>query len=156
MTRAEFQDLVDIHGTDLAAWPQQARAAAERHLSGDPAARAHLAAACRMDDLIVRSLRASPGSADAATGRVLSALARDLPRQRRFALTWPAALLDVDLAPSRLRLAALAAVAGLGILLGLLGPDVGPGDGGFALASATGETNLAAMFEPEPLTGARP
>src|SRR5262249_25406751 len=75
--------------------------------------------------------------------------------QRRFALSWPTALLDVDLAPSRLRLATLAGVACLGVILGLFAPDVDARDAHFVVASSA-EPDLAAVFEPEPLTGVRP
>ena len=85
---------------------------------------------------------------------MLAVLREPLPRQRRFALSWawPAALLDVDLAPARLRIAALGGVAVLGIVIGLMGPDIG--DAGSASASA--ETTIAAVFESEPLSGDLP
>ena len=157
MKVAEFQDLLDAHGADLAAWPDGLRSAAERLVATEPAARACLHAAQRIEDLIGRGMNArSRPVDDAAAARVLRALARDLPRQRRFALAWPAALLDVDLAPARLRIAALAGIACLGVVLGLFGPDIGAGDTGFTVASASSETSLAAVFEPEPLTGVRP
>lgn len=155
MKVAEFQDLLDAHGADLSAWPDELHSAAERLVATEPAARACLLAAQRIEDLIARGMNArSRPVDDASAARVLGALARDLPRQRRFALAWPAALLDVDLAPARLRIAALAGIACLGVVLGLFGPDIGAGDTGFAVASA--ETSLAAVFEPEPLTGVRP
>ena len=157
MKVAEFQDLLDAHGADLSAWPDELCSAAERLVATEPAARACLLAAQRIDDLIARGMNARSRSVDAAAAaRVLSALARSLPRQRRFALAWPAALLDVDLAPARLRIAALAGIACLGVVLGLFGPDIGAGDTGFTVASASSETSLAAVFEPEPLTGVRP
>ena len=155
MKVAEFQDLLDAHGADLSAWPDGLRIAAERLVATEPAARACLLAAQRIEGLIGRGMNArSRPVDDAAAARVLNALARGLPRQRRFALAWPAALLDVDLAPARLRIAALAGIACLGVVLGLFGPDIGAGDTGFAVASA--EASLAAVFEPEPLTGVRP
>ena len=43
MTLARFQDLLDLHGADLARWPQSQRAAAERLLAADGAATAALA-----------------------------------------------------------------------------------------------------------------
>jgi hypothetical protein len=148
----EFRDRLDAHGADLSAWPEAERAAAERLLAGDPAARVALHDAQQLDRLIARSL--SAGSTDAAAGRVLAALARPLPPQRRSLLSWawPAALLDVDLAPARPRIAALAGVAALGVVLGLFGPDVT--DASVVVASAS-EPDLT-MFEPEPLTGVRP
>jgi len=148
----EFRDRLDAHGADLSAWPQAQRVAAERLVASDPAARVALHDAQQLDRLIARSL--SAGSTDAAAGRVLAKLARPLPPQRRSLLSWawPAALLDVDLAPARLRIAALAGVAALGVVLGLFGPDVT--DASVVVASAS-EPDLA-VFEPEPLTGVRP
>jgi hypothetical protein len=40
--------------------------------------------------------------------------------------------------------------------LGLVGPDVGGAGSRLAVGSASSEINLAAVFEPEPLTGVRP
>jgi hypothetical protein len=147
----EFRDRLDALGADLSAWPELQRAAAERLIAGDAAARAALREAQHLDRLITRSMA---GSTDASAGRVLARLARPLPPQRRSRLSWawPAALLDVDLAPARLRIAALAGVAALGVVLGLFGPDVT--DASVVVASA-GEPDLA-VFEPEPLTGVRP
>ena len=156
MNIAEFQDRLDSDGADLAAWPEAQRRSAEHLVAADPSARARLSAARRLDALLARAsaLDAAPNEASAA--RVMTALRRPLPRQRRFALNWawPAALLNVDLAPARLRIAALAGVAGLGVMLGLWGPDLG--EAGLAGASTPQETTITALFEPEPLTGVRP
>jgi hypothetical protein len=147
----EFRDRLDAHGADLSAWPEAQRAAADRLLADDPAAHAALQEVRQLDRLIAASVS---GATDASAGRVLARLARPLPPQRRSRLSWawPAALLDVDLAPARLRIAALAGVAALGVVLGLFGPDVT--DASVVVASA-GEPDLA-VFEPEPLTGVRP
>jgi len=155
MRLTEFQHLVDTRGSDLTAWPDELRVAAECLLAAEPAAQARLDAARRLDDLIGRTMAAPSASSDAAVARVLARLPRELPRQRRFALSWPLALLTADLAPARLRIAARAAVAGLGVILGLFGPDVDARDGRFVVA-ASSEPGLAAVFEPEPLTGVRP
>jgi hypothetical protein len=155
MTLAEFQHLIDIRGSDLAAWPDELRVAAERLLAADPTAQASLRQAQRLDGLLARGLKAPPASLDPAVARVLARLPRELPPQRRFVLSWPMALLDVDLAPSRLRIATLAGVACLGVVLGLFGPDVDASDARFVVAAST-EPDLAAVFEPEPLTGVRP
>jgi hypothetical protein len=156
MTLAEFRDLVDARGTDIAAWPDQLRIPAERLLAGEPAAQAWLRQARRLDGLIARGVQASSAPADAAAARVLNRMARQLPPQRRFAVAWPAALLEFDLAPARLRIAALVAVACLGVAIGLFAPDLGAGEGTFVIASASSDSSLAAVFEPEPLTGVRP
>jgi hypothetical protein len=148
----EFRDRLDAHGADLSAWPEAQRMAAERLVASDPAARTAFLEAEQLDHLIARSLQA--GSPDAAAARVLATLARPLPPQRPSLLSWawPMALLDVDLAPARLRIAALAGIAGLGVMIGLFGPDVTDA----SLVAAAPETNLAAVFEAEPLTGVRP
>ena len=156
MKLAEFRDIVDARGADLSTWPDHLRVPAESLLAAEPAARACLDEARRIDDVIARGLQASAVPVDLAAARVLARIARELPRQRRFAVPWPAALLDVDLAPSRWRMAGLAAVAALGIVLGLFGPDIGSRDGPMVIASASAESGLAAVFEPEPLTGVRP
>jgi hypothetical protein len=152
----EFRDRLDALGADLTAWPDAQRVGAEHLLATEPAARGLLSEAQRLDRLIGRGMEAESASQDAAAARVLATLARPLPPQRRGVLSWawPAALLNVDLAPSRLRLAALGGVACLGVALGLFGPDVT--DAALVVASAQTDTNLAAVFEPEPLTGVRP
>jgi hypothetical protein len=155
MNITEFQDRLDAHGADPAAWPEPERLAAERLIASDAAARGRLERARELDALLSRAA-ARDAPADAAAGaRVLAAVRSPLPPQRRSAWSWiwPAALLDVDLAPARLRIAALGGVAALGIMLGLFGPDLGDAGAG---ASAPPDTTIAAMFEPEPLTGVRP
>ena len=161
MTLAEFQDLLDAHGVHLSLWPDEPRQRAKEFLATEPAARQRLAETQRFERLIARQMNVQPRSLDASTGRVLRALGGELPRQRgrrwsRLALTWPSALLAFDLAPARLRIAALAGVAVLGVALGLLGPDVGSSDSRLGVALAASDVDLAAVFEPEPLTGVRP
>jgi hypothetical protein len=153
MNITEFQDRLDAYGAELAGWPQEARDAAEHLLVGDSTARSALAQARQLDDLLTRSAERDAEANQVSAARVLAALRSPLPPQRRFAWAWPAALLEVDLAPARWRIAALAGVAGLGIILGLFGPDWGDGGAG---ASASSETTIAALFEAEPLTGVRP
>lgn len=151
----EFRDRLDAQGADLTAWADAQRVSAERLLASEPAARRLLSEAQQLDRLIGRGMQAGSASPDVSAARVLARLASPLPPQRRvLSLAWPAALLNVDLAPSRLRLAALGGVACLGIVLGLFGPDVT--DAALVVASAQTDTNLAAVFEPEPLTGVRP
>ena len=149
MTLAEFQDLLDRHGARLSAWPDAPRAAAEQFLAAEPSARAARDRALQLDRLIMRADNAKP---DAAAARVIARLGQ-LPAQRRFALAWPAALLTPDLAPARLRIAALGAFAFLGIVIGLFGPDIATGD--YSVAASAPEMSFA-MFEPEPLTGVTP
>jgi len=150
MTPAEFQDLLDRHGAHLSAWPHALRAAAEQCLAAEPQARAARDRALALDRLIVRAGNTKP---DAAAARVLARLG-ELPPQRRFALAWPAALLTPDLSPARLRIAALGAFACLGIVIGLFGPDIATGD--YSADARAGDVSIAAMLEPEPLTGVTP
>jgi hypothetical protein len=156
MNIAEFQDRLDACGVDLSVWPEDQRRAAERLLAADPAAQACLSAARRLEGLLARAATLDAPANQRSAARALSALRAPLPRQRRFASSWawPAALLDVDLAPARLRIAALAGVAALGVVIGLFGPDIG--EAGLGGAAAPPETTIAAVFEPEPLTGVRP
>jgi hypothetical protein len=158
MNLAEFRDWVDSHGSDMSNWPAGQRLAAERLLAADAGAREWLAEAQRLDSLIAGAMTGDMRATEASVARVLGALRPPLPPQRRSLLAriWPAALLDVDLAPARWRIAALAGVACLGVGLGLWGPDIGSSDGGFAVASASADGNLAQVFEPEALTGLTP
>jgi ferric-dicitrate binding protein FerR (iron transport regulator) len=103
--------LIDAYGADPARWPEDERAAAERHLADDPSARAALEEARRLDALLGR-LPAPPEAPSIA-------LPMALPAQRRPALqrllhvgrgaTW-------SLWP---RFAALAMASVLGVLIGL-------------------------------------
>jgi hypothetical protein len=156
MNLAEFLDLLDARGGDLSAWPDADRVRGEHLLAANPQARAALAKARSLEDLIARTIKAEGMAVDAAVVRIRQAFARELPPQRRYRLAWPAALLGVDLAPARLRIAVLLVGACLGLALGLFGPDLGSSDAGTVIASTSAETSVAAMFEPEPLTGARP
>ncbi|HEV2957319.1 MAG TPA: hypothetical protein VGX95_14465 [Xanthobacteraceae bacterium] len=156
MTLARFQRLLDVHGADLARWPQPQRAAAERLLAADGAAAAALAQARALDMLVARE---GPAQAD-ATG-VLRALAgAPLPPQRRRFLwrRWPSELLTLDFAPAWPRLAALAGVAALGFVIGLI--DIGPmtvGANSEESVSIVADNDLGAVvFAPDPLPEAHP
>src|SRR5262245_54097607 len=149
MTLAEFQDLLDAHGAHLSTWPDELRHHTEQLLADEPAARLCLAEAQRFERRLARHMSVPAKALDAPSGRVLRALAGPLPRQRgwrRVALAWPTALLDFDLAPARLRIAALAGIAALGVALGLLGPAVGTGDSRLGVALAAADVDLATGF----------
>ena len=155
-TLARFQHLLDVHGADLARWPQPLRTAAERLLAADGAAGAALAQARALDALIARE---APAEANARS--VLRALAaRPLPPQRRRFLwrQWPSELLTLDFAPAWPRLAALAGVAALGFAIGLV--DLGPmtlGGNGEDPASIVADNDIGAVvFAPDPLPEAHP
>lgn len=63
MTLEEFQDLLDMHGTDLAHWPPAAARSARQLLDTDPRARARLAAAQRLASALQDTLRSVHASA---------------------------------------------------------------------------------------------
>jgi hypothetical protein len=152
MNIVELQELLDRYGSAPEAWPQALRVAAERLVATEPAAGSLLERAQRLDAAIEASVR--PVEAEGA--RILAALAaRPLPRQRNSRWRWPAALLNVDFAPAWPRLAALAGVAALGFVLGLVGLDLA--DGSMSTVAATSDAGLSvAALEPETLTGVRP
>jgi len=93
-----------------------------------------------------------------SAARVVAALAAPLPRQRYpWFKRWPSALLDSDFAPAWPRIAALASVALIGCTIGFFGP----GTRAFQRTGWSTVQNLDSdvsgfVFEPEPLTGARP
>ncbi|MBV9348570.1 MAG: hypothetical protein JOZ70_05905 [Pseudolabrys sp.] len=107
----------------------------------------------KLDALLKNHLAAGaddPGSAQ----RVLTALAAPLPRQRGAWRRLPGALLDWQFAPAWPRVAVLAACAGIGFVVGLGSMDYFDGTPSpFASAAAS---DVTALFEPEPVTGARP
>jgi anti-sigma factor RsiW len=156
MTLARFQRLLDVHGADLARWPQPRRAAAERLLATDDAAAAALAQARALDTLIARERLAR---AD-ATGILRALAGGPLPPQRRRFLwqRWPSELLTLDFAPAWPRLAALAGVAALGFVIGLI--DIGPmtvGANSEESVSIVADNDLGAVvFAPDPLPEAHP
>jgi hypothetical protein len=90
---------------------------------------------------------------DAAVARVLRKLNPPLPRQKVPLWRLPAVLLDWQFAPAWPRMAALACSAVLGFYIGIAGLDR-PFDqlDQPALMSDTGFF----VFDPEPLSGARP
>lgn len=129
MRHGRFTRLIEAYGADPAHWPEDERAAAERHLAGDPSARAALEEARRLDALLER-LPAPPEAPSIA-------LPMNLPAQRRPALQrllhlgrgaawamWP-------------RVAALAMASVLGVLIGLssIGDQLYPAQDSDATAS---------------------
>jgi len=108
------------------------------------------------DEFLSKNLKRAPSPADeAAAARVLARLASPLPRQNKPFWRLPAVLLDWQFAPAWPRVAALACCALIGFGIGLAGVDRSfrPSDAPFLLA---GRDLGAIVFEPEPLTGARP
>ena len=87
---------------------------------------------------------------------MLKRLSGPLPRQKVPLWRLPAVLLDWQFAPAWPRVAALACCAALGFIIGIAGLDRhfdGP-NAPFAVASRADLGSI--VFEPEPLTGARP
>jgi hypothetical protein len=141
----QFGDLLDIHGARLERWPAAEREAARALLAQAPAARALLAEAERLDVLMARLREDAPVGAAAA--RVMARLAALPPQSQPWLVRLRRALPETRaLWP---QVAAYAAVAGIGVLLGtsdlvpaaepalgdvsalILNPD--PGEPGFPL-----------------------
>jgi len=106
-------------------------------------------------DAALKRVTAPRPADDAAVDRVLYRLRPPLPRQKVPLWKLPAVLLDWEFAPAWPRMAALACSALLGFYIGIAGLDrsldqfdqttvVSNADGGFF------------VFDPEPLSGARP
>ncbi len=107
------------------------------------------------DEFLTKTLKRDPSPADEdAASRVLARLAGPLPPQKKPFWRWPAILLDWQFAPAWPRVAALACCALIGFGIGLSGLDrtFRSNDAPFVVAGGIG----AIVFEPEPLTGARP
>jgi hypothetical protein len=100
--------------------------------------------------------RADAPHDDAAVKRVMMRFAGPLPRQKMPFWRLPAVLLDWQFAPAWPRVAALAGCAVLGFAIGIAGLDrrFDTPPASFTMTNITGVGSM--VFEPEPLTGARP
>ena len=107
-----------------------------------------------LDAALKRHAKAPPTD-DAAVERVLKRLS-SLPRQKRPLWRLPGVLLDWQFAPAWPRFAALACFAALGFVIGIAGIDRRFDGGGTPFAVASSSDIGSIVFEPEPLTGARP
>ncbi len=131
MNRDRFQDLLDIRGSDLAAWPGADRIAAERLIASDPIAARAFEEARRLDGSIRHSLgEPIEGNHEGIASRILAGLPKKLPAQEHQGRRLP-----IQVAVSRKspgfwtflpaqgallpRVAALSFAAALGIALGL-------------------------------------
>jgi hypothetical protein len=113
----------------------------------------------RIEEQIVRRLKAERAADERSAARLVAALAaKPLPRQRRsWFRGWPSALLNNDFAPAWPRLAALACVALIGCTIGFFGPGTRAFQRTGWVIAQTAEPDVGGLvFEPEPLTGARP
>ena len=108
----------------------------------------------RIETLLTQHFRAARSHDDAAADRVMAALARPLPPQRRRLWSgWPSALLGWDFTFAWPRVAALAGCALVGFAIGIASPILRNADGLVIIASS----DLGAvMSDPEPFTGVRP
>lgn len=70
LSAERFAALADAYGADLRRWPADLRAGAEARLADDPQARAALADAARLDDLLAAHRIPAPGAA--LIGRVMA------------------------------------------------------------------------------------
>jgi len=113
----------------------------------------------KLERLLERSLKRSVSTPqdDAAVERVLKRLSGPLPRQKLPFWRLPAVLLDWQFAPAWPRVAALACSAALGFYIGIAGLDRSYDQPGGSPFSITDRADIGSIvFEPEPLTGARP
>ena len=105
---------------------------------------------------LARQAQEADDAGEAAVERVLQRVMPALPRQPRSFWRLPAVLLDWQFAPAWPRLAALGVCAVIGFCIGITGLDrqIDRIDG---ITVASNATDLGSVvFEPEPLTGARP
>jgi hypothetical protein len=106
-------------------------------------------------DVALKRHSKAPQADDAAVERVMALLATPLPRQKMPLWRLPNVLLDWQFAPAWPRVAALACCAALGFVIGLAGIDRRI-DGVDATFTVANRDLGSIVFEPEPLTGARP
>jgi len=112
-----------------------------------------------LEQSILRRLQAERAGEEKSATRVVAALAAaPLPRQRHgWFRNWPSALLNSDFAPAWPRIAALASVALIGCTIGFFGPGTRAFQRtGWTVAQTSDSDVSGLVFEPEPLTGARP
>jgi hypothetical protein len=98
----------------------------------------------------------APQADEAAVERVLKRPSGPLPRQKLSLWRLPAVLLDWQFAPAWPRVAALAGFAALGFVIGIAGIDRRFDQQGAPFVIANSGDLGSIVFEPEPLTGARP
>lgn len=108
-----------------------------------------------LDAALTRVTRESKAD-DEAVARVLKRLAPPLPRQKLSLWQIPSVLLDWQFAPAWPRVAALACCAAVGFYVGIAGLDRPFDKLGAASVIASRSDLGAVVFEPEPLSGARP
>ena len=113
----------------------------------------------QFETLLSRTLKRqteTPEIVAAAAERILKRLNRPLPRQKISFWRWPEVLLDWQFAPAWSRVAALACCAVLGFMIGIAGLDRSTDLRGAPFVISNSGDIGSIVFEPEPLTGARP
>lgn len=153
MNNEQLQIFLDSHGADPARWPATQRAAVEDLIARDAEARAMLNDARQLDAWLARTT-ARAGDDETSAARVMARLSA-LPAQKRPFWRWPSVLLDWQFAPAWPRMAALACCAAVGFMVGLAGIDRTI-ERYETLQTFTARADIASIFEPEALTGARP
>jgi hypothetical protein len=98
----------------------------------------------------------TPAADQAGAERVLKRLSGPLPKQKTPFWRLPEVLLDWQFAPAWPRVAALACCAVLGFMFGFAGLDRGTDLRGAPFVISNSGDIGSIVFEPEPLTGARP
>jgi hypothetical protein len=113
----------------------------------------------QLDALLASALKhqlETPEADQAAAERVLRRLNAPLPKQRIPFWRLPEVLLDWQFAPAWPRVAALACCAVLGFMIGIAGLDRGTDLRGAPFIISNSGDLGSVVFEPEPMTGARP
>ena len=100
----------------------------------------------RIDDMLTRHYARNEAT-DEPAGRVIARLDRLPPQKHSLLKRLPGILLDWQFAPAWPRMAALACCALLGFAVGAVS---------FDHIMQPQSQDIAAVFEPEPLTGVRP
>ena len=83
MNRDRLQYLLDSRGSDVTAWPDADRLAAEHLIASDPNAAAALEQARRLDSLIRTTLSAPKVDPEDVASRILAGFPKTLPAQER-------------------------------------------------------------------------
>ncbi|MBS0248428.1 MAG: hypothetical protein JSR61_17570 [Proteobacteria bacterium] len=106
-------------------------------------------------DAALKRVTAPRPADDASVARVLNRLSPPLPRQKMPFWKLPALLLDWEFAPAWPRMAALACSALLGFYIGIAGLDRSFDQLGQTTVASNSDNGFY-VFDPEPLSGARP
>lgn len=134
----QLQALLDSYGANRARWPTGLRTAAEALIDRDPEARAALAEAQRLDDLL--SGASDPLASPELKARVLA----DASARRRFRLPR-----SISFGPFWKPAATLAAAAILGVALGVLVEPPLPTTAELSVEGEIGELALSSLYDAE-------